>query len=246
MEQQTFQGQMNRLAAAYRVDISAGTRAAYFLAFQKTTDQKFAAACERAIEHEKVFPTIAALKEILKYRHEAARAEPTLAASSGSVACRTCNDAGFVRLSDLDVSHEHFGAAIPCPHCEGARKPRNHHAEEMAYIEVDRAERDRLAPYREEHAKRFAPVYVELDTTPPPVQFVEEVQQRAAHVPVPFCITPFVIVPKKSGTRAGFVAEWANTAQRAARGPACDWCESREAVRSSMANRYADVSEVKG
>lgn len=72
MEQEHFKAQMNRLAAAYRVDLPAATRAAYWLAFSQTSDERFAAACEQAIAHERAFPPIAALKELIRQRHEVA------------------------------------------------------------------------------------------------------------------------------------------------------------------------------
>jgi hypothetical protein len=106
-----------------------------------------------------------------------------------------------------------------------------------------------LAPYRDEQARRhrFTPVPVEFtDAAPPPEGFASHVTEYAGRVPVPTCVTPFVIVAKALGGRRGFVAQWANKAERATRGDASDWRESREAVRATMANRYADVTEVKG
>jgi hypothetical protein len=56
---------MNRLAAAYRIEVPAATRAAYWTLFAPVDDSRFAAACERAMLSEKVFPSPAALTEIL-------------------------------------------------------------------------------------------------------------------------------------------------------------------------------------
>jgi hypothetical protein len=134
MNQERFRAQMNRLAAAYRVDVSSQTRAAYWLAFQTTSDERFDLACERAIEHEKAFPSIAGLKEIIRVHHEVHRdTRSPLLAGEGSVGCRTCGDAGFVRRDGLAVSHPDFGKAIPCPHCDGAKKPRDLHSEAKWY-----------------------------------------------------------------------------------------------------------------
>ena len=132
MEQEHFKAQMNRLAAAYRVDIPAPTRAAYWLAFRATDDGRFAAACERAIEHETVFPSIAALKEIIRQRHEAGRGGPA-ALGSGAVACPTCLDAGFLRRA--------AGGAIPCPECAGRATARDDRAAYRALLAREQAER---------------------------------------------------------------------------------------------------------
>jgi hypothetical protein len=62
------------------------------------------------------------------------------------VQCQTCGDAGFVKRDNLQPSHPHFGMAIPCPHCAGATKPRNRHAEELAFVQRDQATRPPLPP----------------------------------------------------------------------------------------------------
>jgi hypothetical protein len=170
-----------------------------------------------------------------------------LAAGIGTVGCLTCMDAGFVHL-DVPVSHPQFGMAIPCPHCDGAKKPRNARAEAMASVEHEHEERARLAPYREEQAKRrhFSPALTDFaDAEPPPEGFVTPTRGQSERVPVPFCITAFVIVPKMNGGRRGFVAQWANTSDRTARADACSWRESREAIRAAMVNLYEGISEVK-
>jgi hypothetical protein len=203
MDQNECNAQMNRLGAAYRIDVPAGTRAAYFLAFQKTRAAAFATACALAIEQERMFPSIATIKEILKLHHETSRAAtPALPESTES-----------------------------------------EEADYLAVLERDRAEIEALAPYREEQSgrPRYVPVAVPLNAAPPPEGFVEEVRGRIGHVPIPTCFTPFVIVPKKRGGRAGFVAQWANTSERSPRRDATDWRETREAVRQTMVNLYADV-----
>jgi hypothetical protein len=242
------------MAAAYRVEIPADTRAAYWLAFGQSDDARFAAACERAIEHERTFPPIAALKAIMatRYEVESRAAGPMLGEGrDAAVRCLTCLDAKFVR-KDVAPAHPDFGRLIPCPDCPPAeRGPRQHgdKAAYMAFLAKDKAERDALAPYRDEQAARhrFTPVPVEFtDAAPPPEGFASHVTEYAGRVPVPVCVTPFVIVAKALGGRRGFVAQWANKAERAVRGDASDWRESREAVRATMASRYADVTEVKG
>jgi hypothetical protein len=65
MQQSVFLGQMNRLAAAYRIEVPAATRAAYWTLFAATDDQRFVAACEQAMLTERAFPMPAALTEIL-------------------------------------------------------------------------------------------------------------------------------------------------------------------------------------
>ncbi len=60
-----------------------------------------------------------------------------------TVQCQTCGDAGFVRL-DVEVHHPDFGAAVPCPHCEGALKPRNRRAEALWHLHREQATRPRL------------------------------------------------------------------------------------------------------
>lgn len=247
MHQDHFKAQMNRLAAAYRVDIPAETRAAYWLAFGQGDDARFAAACEQAIAHERTFPPIAALKELIRQHHEIAHAESAML-STGTVGCLTCMDAGFVRL-DVPVAHPQFGEAIPCPHCDGAKKPRDHKAEYLAFLRRDKEEIARLQPYREQQAaeRRYAPVANDFpDAAPPPDGYAQQIHENAERVPVPFCITPFVIVPKAKDGRRGFVAQWARTSDRAQREDASAWCATKDAVRAMMANRYADVQEVRG
>jgi hypothetical protein len=198
---------MNRLGAAYRIEVPTGTRAAYFLAFQKTRVEAFGTACGLAIEQERMFPSIATIKEILKLHHETSR------------------------------------AATPA-------LPESTESEEVAYLSVlerDRAEIEALAPYREQQANRprYVPVGAPLNATPPPEDFVADVQQRAGYVPIPTCFTPFVIVPKKRGGRSGFVAQWAHVSERSPRRDATEWRETREAVRQTMVNLFADIQEVK-
>lgn len=73
----------------------------------------------------------------------------------GTVRCQRCGDAGFVKRDDLPVAHPDFGGAVPCPECEGARKARNPRAENLWFLERDRAERERLRPCRvEQDAER--------------------------------------------------------------------------------------------
>lgn len=205
MDQQTCNSQMNRLAAAYRVDVPTGTRAAYFLAFQKTRDEHFATACELAIEQERVFPSIATIKEILKNHHEATRA------AKPAVPELTEGDAGY-----------------------------------LSVLKHDRAEIEKWAAYREEHRSRYQPVFDPTAVVPPPDAIRHEVETRAAYVPIPTCFTPFVIVPKKLNGMAGFIARWVNQSERATRADACNWRRTREEIRNSMLNLYADVQEVKG
>lgn len=61
-----------------------------------------------------------------------------------SVRCQTCGDAGVVKGDDLPVHHPDFGAATPCPHCEGALKPRNRPAEALWHLRREQATRPRL------------------------------------------------------------------------------------------------------
>lgn len=145
MEYSQFEPQMRRLAAAYRVDINPPTIAAYWTIFASTDAERFRSACERVISHERIFPPIAALKELIRQQHEVARGDTNLLSASGSVGCLTCGDAGFVKR-DVPVSHPEFGRAIPCPHCEGAKKPRNHKAEYLAFLERDHATQPPLPP----------------------------------------------------------------------------------------------------
>lgn len=77
-----------------------------------------------------------------------------------------------------------------------------------------------------------------------------EQQLDARLRPIPYCVTPFRIVPSKrpGDGRPGFVARWARTYQRSeteAR-DACAWRPDRQSVRSTMAYLFADVTEVKG
>jgi hypothetical protein len=245
---------MKRLAASYRVDITAPTIAAYWTVFARDDAERFASACEGSIEHERTFPTPAALKAIMatRYEVESRAAGPMLGEGrDAAVRCLTCLDAKFVR-KDVAPAHPDFGRLHPCPDCAPAeRGPRQHgdKAAYLAFLAKDKAERDALAPYRDEQAARhrFTPVAVAFtDAALPPEGFASHVTEYAGRVPVPTCVTPFVIVAKALGGRRGFVAQWANKAERAVRGDASDWRESREAVRATMANRYADVTEVKG
>lgn len=66
MEYQRFEGQMKRLAAAYRVEVPAATTAAYWTVFAPSDASRFASACERALETERTFPPPAALKAIMR------------------------------------------------------------------------------------------------------------------------------------------------------------------------------------
>ncbi len=81
----TFKPQMNRLAAAYRVEIPATTMAAYWTVFSGSDDARFAAACERALETERAFPPPAALKEIMRSSYEVARRTPGSSDAPGTV-----------------------------------------------------------------------------------------------------------------------------------------------------------------
>lgn len=151
MEYSQFEAQMRRLAASYRVEIHAPTIAAYWTVFANTDDGRFVLACERAIEHEKTFPTPAVLKEIIRQHHETTQRAASALASSASVGCLTCMDAGIISR-DVPVQHADFGKLTPCPHCDGAKKPRNYKAEYAAFLERDHAEIARLRPYREQQA----------------------------------------------------------------------------------------------
>lgn len=64
-------------------------------------------------------------------------------------------------------------------------------------------------------------------------------------VPVYVWVTPFRIVRHTDPEThvEAFRAEWTRGAMKGR--PATDWRHSREAVRASMANLYADISEVK-
>jgi hypothetical protein len=215
-----------------------------------TDDKAFHEAVSRAIDTGTHFPLVADLTRLmLRIAEEWKTYAPhyALAAGSGTVGCLTCMDAGFVRR-DVPVAHPEFGMAIPCPHCDGAKKPRDHKAEYLAFLRQEKAEIERLAPYREEAAARrqYAPVANAFpEAEPPPEGFLRQPREQAEHMPVPFCMTPFVIVPKANGGRRGFVAQWANSSDRSKRENACEWRESREAIRAAMVNLYADIREVK-
>jgi hypothetical protein len=73
----TFKPQMNRLAAAYRVEIPAMTMAAYWTVFSASDDHRFADACKKAMDTERTFPPPAALKAIMRTAAEVGRRDPT-------------------------------------------------------------------------------------------------------------------------------------------------------------------------
>lgn len=86
-------------------------------------------------------------------------------AMPGSVQCQTCGDGGFVKRDDLLVTHRGFGAPIRCPHCDGARKPRNPRAESFWFIEWDRHAR---AAIRAGLGPPGLPIATSSDPEPPP------------------------------------------------------------------------------
>jgi hypothetical protein len=82
MDHQQFNGNMDRLAAAYRIEVPAQTRAVYWTLFGAGDDARFGAACDRALRTEKAFPTPAALTAHLNgaaevHRRTTADAVPT-------------------------------------------------------------------------------------------------------------------------------------------------------------------------
>lgn len=147
MDHGRFVGEMKRLGASYRVDLTANTIAAYWLVFEHTDGEVFHQAVADAIENERTFPTPAVLKVMLgKVREERRqKGAPTnaLPAVVGTVQCLTCMDGGFVRR-DVPHGHPDFGRLIPCPHCAGARKPRDTRAEMKAHLERQHAIEDTL------------------------------------------------------------------------------------------------------
>lgn len=137
MDHGRFVADMKRLGASYRVDLTTNTIAAYWLVFQHTDGDVFHRAVGDCIEGERSFPTPATLKAMVgKVREERRQTGQTnaLPAQVGTVGCLTCMDAGFL-IRDLPVGHPEFGKMVPCPHCPGARKPRDWRAEARAHIE---------------------------------------------------------------------------------------------------------------
>jgi hypothetical protein len=83
MDHLQFNGQMNRLAAAYRIEIPAATRAAYWTIFGSGDDARFATACEQALRTERSFPTPAALSELINGSVEIRRRTGVAGGSGG-------------------------------------------------------------------------------------------------------------------------------------------------------------------
>jgi hypothetical protein len=82
MDHQQFNDNMDRLAAAYRIEVPAQTRAVYWTLFGAGDGARFGAACDRALRTEKAFPTPAALTAHLNgaaevHRRTTADAVPT-------------------------------------------------------------------------------------------------------------------------------------------------------------------------
>lgn len=160
MDHERFLGEMKRLAASFRVELSAPTIAAYWTQLHGADERAFCEACARAIQSQRAFPVVADLTRLmLRVAEEWKTYAPqyALGAGEGTVACLTCMDAGYVRR-DVALTHPDFGRAILCPNCNGTSNRRgNEHTEYMAFLARDQQERARLAPYRErQEAERTA------------------------------------------------------------------------------------------
>lgn len=163
---------MDRLAAAYRVEVPVKTRAAYWLALQQTDAARFNRAVELAIDSEAAFPTVATLKDLL--RQSRAAAPPAPALGSGTVGCLTCFDAGWVLDDKVPVGTDQ--RLIRCPRCRGnANVSHNSHATVLAHIE---REHDRTARMREARSFEAFAADTGPRDQPPPEGF-------ARNVPIP-------------------------------------------------------------
>jgi hypothetical protein len=173
METARIEREIRRLIAAFRVEMTPENIAAYLTGFQSIDLRFLPDAVTAAIQQDADFPRVSRLIVLMEEARKAAilryqERERLLAANIGTVQCRTCMDAGYVRR-DLPVHHIDFGKAVLCPVCRGtSRNTRDSPATIQAMIEREHAQTDRIREAVRERTK----------AEPPPPGF-------ASNVPVP-------------------------------------------------------------